>query len=217
MHILGQATTFLAHAATRGGLASREAARALLWPAALSICVDFCIVCFLRNAAPPRAHQLHVVRLLQRLLRRALTSAADVIMLVLLLCEYYYCAGIHLDALNNAQWSFVSLSTLSGDGRLMTDCGHSNLPSRGTKIVQGWPRLWANFRARIGIFKQSVGPSPVIWANPVRLYLLGLRGRRSWRRRRCERRLRRLGRGRGHVRRRLPDARGFACRQNPQR
>jgi hypothetical protein len=36
-----------------------------------------------------------------------------------------------------------------------------------TKIVQGWPKLWANFRALIGIFSQSFGPSLTIWANPV--------------------------------------------------
>ena len=36
-----------------------------------------------------------------------------------------------------------------------------------TKIVQGWPKLWANFKALIGNFRQSVGPSLAIWANPV--------------------------------------------------
>ena len=36
-----------------------------------------------------------------------------------------------------------------------------------TKVVQGCPKLWADFRARIGIFSQSVGPSLAIWANPV--------------------------------------------------
>jgi hypothetical protein len=36
-----------------------------------------------------------------------------------------------------------------------------------TKIVQGWPKLWADFRALTGIFSQSVGPSLAIWANPV--------------------------------------------------
>ena len=35
------------------------------------------------------------------------------------------------------------------------------------KIVRGWPKLWANFMALIGIFSQSVEPSLVIWANPV--------------------------------------------------
>jgi hypothetical protein len=35
-----------------------------------------------------------------------------------------------------------------------------------TKIAQGWAKLWANFRALIGIFSQSVGPSLAIWANP---------------------------------------------------
>ena len=38
---------------------------------------------------------------------------------------------------------------------------------RTTKIVQGWPKLWADFRALIGIFSQIVGPSLAIWANPV--------------------------------------------------
>ena len=37
-----------------------------------------------------------------------------------------------------------------------------------TKIVQGWPiKLWANFRALVGIFSQSVGPRLAIRANPV--------------------------------------------------
>jgi hypothetical protein len=36
-----------------------------------------------------------------------------------------------------------------------------------TKIVQGWPKLWANFRALIGIFSQNFGPSLAIWVNPV--------------------------------------------------
>ena len=36
-----------------------------------------------------------------------------------------------------------------------------------TKIVEGWPKFWANFGALIGIFSQSVGPSLAIWANPV--------------------------------------------------
>ena len=40
-------------------------------------------------------------------------------------------------------------------------------PRRRTKIVQGWPKLRASFRALIGIFSQSVGPSLAIWANPV--------------------------------------------------
>jgi hypothetical protein len=38
-----------------------------------------------------------------------------------------------------------------------------------TKIVQGWPKFWANFRAQIGKSSQSVGPSLAIWANPVQL------------------------------------------------
>ena len=41
-----------------------------------------------------------------------------------------------------------------------------------TKIVQGWPKLWANFRALIGIFSQTFGPSLAIWANPVQFSLV---------------------------------------------
>ena len=41
-----------------------------------------------------------------------------------------------------------------------------------TKIVQGWPKLWASFRALIGIFSQSVGPSLAIWADPVQFSFL---------------------------------------------
>jgi hypothetical protein len=44
-----------------------------------------------------------------------------------------------------------------------------------TKIVQGWPKFWANFRALIGIFSQSVGPSLAIWANPVKFSFLARR------------------------------------------
>jgi hypothetical protein len=39
--------------------------------------------------------------------------------------------------------------------------------ARRMKIAQGWPKLWANFKALVGIFSQSVGPSLAIWANPV--------------------------------------------------
>ena len=39
--------------------------------------------------------------------------------------------------------------------------------SAETEVVQGWPKLWANFIALIGIFSQSVGPSLAVWANPV--------------------------------------------------
>ena len=41
------------------------------------------------------------------------------------------------------------------------------LPDLWTKVLQGWPKLWADFRALLGIFSQSVGPSLAIWANPV--------------------------------------------------
>ena len=34
-----------------------------------------------------------------------------------------------------------------------------------TKIVQGWPKLWANFRALVEIFSQIVGLNLTIWAN----------------------------------------------------
>jgi hypothetical protein len=35
------------------------------------------------------------------------------------------------------------------------------------KTVQGWPKLWADFKARIWTFSQSVKPSLTIWANPA--------------------------------------------------
>jgi hypothetical protein len=38
---------------------------------------------------------------------------------------------------------------------------------RRTKIVRGWPKLWANFGALMGTFSQSSGPSLAIRANPV--------------------------------------------------
>ena len=41
----------------------------------------------------------------------------------------------------------------------------ASAPSNET--AQGWPKLWANFKALVGICSQSVGPSPAIWANPV--------------------------------------------------
>jgi hypothetical protein len=33
--------------------------------------------------------------------------------------------------------------------------------------------MWANFRALIGIFNQSVGPSLATWANPVQVSFCG--------------------------------------------
>jgi hypothetical protein len=36
-----------------------------------------------------------------------------------------------------------------------------------TKLVQGWPKLWANFRALVGIFSHTVGSSRAIGANPA--------------------------------------------------
>jgi hypothetical protein len=51
------------------------------------------------------------------------------------------------------------------------------VPLRGavTKTVQGWPKLWANFQALIGIFSQSVGPSLASWADPVQFSCVGVR------------------------------------------
>jgi hypothetical protein len=38
-----------------------------------------------------------------------------------------------------------------------------------TKVVQDWPKVWANFRALIEILSQSVGPRLAIWANPAQI------------------------------------------------
>ena len=43
----------------------------------------------------------------------------------------------------------------------------TDLQAALTKIVQGWPKLWAKFRDLIWIFSQSVGPSLTIWVNSV--------------------------------------------------
>ena len=39
------------------------------------------------------------------------------------------------------------------------------------QLVQGWPKLRANFNDLTGILSQSVGPSLAIWANPVQFSL----------------------------------------------
>ena len=48
-----------------------------------------------------------------------------------------------------------------------------------TKIVQGWPKWWANFRNLIGIFSQSVGPSLAIWVNPVQFLFTQVQQRQA--------------------------------------
>jgi hypothetical protein len=42
-----------------------------------------------------------------------------------------------------------------------------------TKIIEDWPKLSANFRALIGVFSQTSGPSLPIWANPVQFRYSG--------------------------------------------
>jgi hypothetical protein len=36
-----------------------------------------------------------------------------------------------------------------------------------TKMVQGWRKLWVNFRYLIGIFSQNAGSTCEFWVNPV--------------------------------------------------
>ena len=43
-----------------------------------------------------------------------------------------------------------------------------------TKIVQGWPKLWANFRALIGVLSKSVGPASQFGPNPVQFFVAEL-------------------------------------------
>ena len=50
---------------------------------------------------------------------------------------------------------------------------------RNENCVQGRPKLWANFRALIGIFSQTVGPSLAIWANLVQFLLGAKRARQA--------------------------------------
>ena len=59
---------------------------------------------------------------------------------------------------------------LTGPGRHVWPDGRT-YTGPPTKVVQGWPKLRANFRAVLGIFSQSVGPSLAIWANPVHFSL----------------------------------------------
>ena len=68
----------------------------------------------------------------------------------------------------------VQRHTVGGDAELFRPPA-AELESAATKrkIVQGWPILWANFRALIGISSQSVRPSLAIWANPVQFSLCG--------------------------------------------
>jgi hypothetical protein len=57
--------------------------------------------------------------------------------------------------------------------RLDVGARHFELQVSLTKIAQGWPKLWASFRALIGmIFSQTVGPSLAIWVNPVQFSFL---------------------------------------------
>jgi hypothetical protein len=62
---------------------------------------------------------------------------------------------------------FALFSTFPAGEPRPTAGGHSHAPLHLTKIAQGWPKLWANFRILTGIFIQSVGPSLAVWANPV--------------------------------------------------
>jgi hypothetical protein len=50
----------------------------------------------------------------------------------------------------------------------------ATLPRAATKIAQGWPKLWANFKAIIGIFRQSVAPG-----QPCTIFVGQARRRRS--------------------------------------
>ena len=49
-------------------------------------------------------------------------------------------------------------------------------PALRTKVVQGWPNLWANFRALIRIFSQIFGPSLAVWVDPVQFSFSGHSG-----------------------------------------
>ena len=43
------------------------------------------------------------------------------------------------------------------------------------EIFQLWPKFWARFILLIGIFSQNVGPTCIIWANPVNFALMSAR------------------------------------------
>ena len=70
----------------------------------------------------------------------------------------------HIARLGPAFWLRIPIGGLSS--------AHDLHRPWATKLVQGWPKLWTNFRALIGIFGQSVGSSCAIGANPVQFSLL---------------------------------------------
>ena len=75
-----------------------------------------------------------------------------------------------------AMWYYIQKSWVCGTPKKIQPHVHRSrpwIPGPLTKIVQGWPQLWANSRALIGIFGQSVGPSLAIWANPVQCSFKG--------------------------------------------
>jgi hypothetical protein len=77
---------------------------------------------------------------------------------------YYRCIPMH--RMHRNAW--VSLHIVGQPDTLLAADRASQGPAGGghrgpapgpaTKIAQGWPKFWPNFRARIGIFIQSVGP-----------------------------------------------------------
>ena len=79
---------------------------------------------------------------------------------------------IHRPPLVSLTWSRLQY-VLGLRPRLDVGARHFELQVSLTKIAQGWPKLWASFRALIGmIFSQTVGPSLAIWVNPVQFSFL---------------------------------------------
>jgi hypothetical protein len=74
-----------------------------------------------------------------------------------------------------AGWGWTFVISLSAGAALYLGGGVRPRARSSTRAnencTSGWPKLWANFRALIGIFSQRVGPSPAIWANPVQCSL----------------------------------------------
>jgi hypothetical protein len=103
-------------------------------------------------------------------LPRLINNAAS---LYYLSCRADYVTRLLFWAQANAAATSSHLQELAGDNvRVTATASYGNGSTQVTKIVQGWPKLWAKFKAPIGIYSQSVEPSLATWANPVQFSLV---------------------------------------------
>ena len=90
-----------------------------------------------------------------------MTAPAALVVLVVVVAPCQRCVITHDRGTHGTRGPALARARSPGAGEQEPACA--------PKCVQGWPQLWADFRALIGIFGQSVGPSLAIWASPVQL------------------------------------------------